>query len=95
MKQPDLAAFRLLAGAFLSLVLICWVSLAGILLHGFVWGVIVYGLVATALSSTVVVITIPVLVRGTGKERFGAFLLIPLPLLVFIWMVWWVMRSRW
>jgi len=96
MKQPDLNAFRLLLAAMLSFVLICWVWLGAILMQGLMWGVIVYGLGAAALSSTVVVITIPVLFRGSRSERVGAFLIIPLPLLVLISIVGWVIvRNKW
>ena len=90
MKQPDLNAFRLLLAAMLSLVLICWVWFGAIFIPGFIWGVIVYALGAAVLSSTIVVITIPVLIRGTGRERLAAFLIIPVPLLIFIWIVGWV-----
>ena len=96
MKQPDLNAFRLLLGAMLSLVLICWVWLGGILMEGFIWGVIIYGLAAPALSSTIVVSTIPVLLRGSRSERVGALLIIPLPLLILISIIGWVVvRNRW
>jgi hypothetical protein len=83
---------RLLTVAILSLVLLAWIAFGGLVISGAPDSRTAFGyafgfLGAAILSCSSIVIAIPVLLRGTSKQRLGALLALPFPLSILLILV--------